>query len=185
MSSKKGNLTPYPEYKNSIAFFKTQKNKREGSKMIAEKEILKKISHENMDKRLGYRREVANAEISGEDVSGMVFFFSTPIGMMICAEINCGKKHEGNIFKLAFTYKEKEINKSMINKNFPLMYVKNGKAWLRYITAKLNYHDIIDEEIMVYTIDSDMEIESAQDTAHGKITLPQINKSAINNLNHA
>ncbi len=153
--------------------------------MIRETEILKKQSREKVDKRLGYRREVANAEIIGDDVSGMVFFFATPIGMMICAEINCTKKHEGGIFKLAFEYKDQEIDKSMINKKFPLMYVKNGKAWLRYITAKLNYHDIMGEKIGLYMIDSDMETETAQNKAMGKITLPQINKSAVYNLNHA
>ena len=153
--------------------------------MIAEKVFLKNQNRESVDKRLGYRREVANAEICGTDVSGMVFFFSTPIGMMICAEINCTKEHEGDIFKLAFTYKNQENEKNKINKKFPLMYVKNGRAWLRYRTAKLNYNDIICEEIGIYTINSDIDNESIQNTAKTKITLPQINKSSLYNLNHA
>ena len=153
--------------------------------MITEKCFFKTEPRGAADKRLGYRREIANAEINGEYVRGMVFFFSTPIGMMICAEIKCDGRYEGNILKLAFSFEDQEHIKNKMNKNFPLMYVKNGRAWLRYITAKLNYHDIIGEEIGVFTVTSDVECECIKNTAKGRISPTKINKSAMYDLNHA
>jgi hypothetical protein len=153
--------------------------------MVTEIEMLKNEEYDAVDKRLGYRKEVARAEIRGNEINGIVFFFSTPIGMMICAEINCSERYEGTIFRLIFNYGVSRSWKKRINQNLPLMYIKNGKGWLRYMTAKLNFYDIIGEDISICSVNRKKTEEFTENTAIAKITLPNVNKAVFYNLNHA